>query len=330
MKPPPNLLRPLERIRRETGKSPLTNLAEAVLADLGHPHFKIAPEDTVEGDLTREALAEYRMAVQREAPFQDILGPVQQTELTGQRQKQRTGQFFTPWPLCQLMVKINLTGWAPGPAGEPGSGRFLWTVHEPALGCGGMLLAFCAEVLEAHGPEGLNWWSLSGVDVDREVAITAAAQLVMNLELQKVQLGELVIVHGNSLSLESFGFFLHLAYPGLPQELLTPFVQTPQGPAPVWLVRPPRPAAVEEPARPPARSRGRGSSTAAPPAETPETPREQLQVTLPPAAGAASSTPPAQAVSSTPPVPAGSRTPAPAASSTPEIRTVQLGLFNAA
>ncbi|HEU0079720.1 MAG TPA: N-6 DNA methylase [Longimicrobiaceae bacterium] len=266
MKLPPDLLRPLEEIRRVTGRSALANLAEAVLADLGHPHFTLPAEDTNEGLLTREALAAYRVAVTREAPFQDILGPVHQAQLTGQKQKQRTGQFFTPWPLARMMAKIHLTGWTPGPAGSPGSGRFLWTVNEPALGCGGMLLAFCAEVLAAHGPEGLNWWSCSGVDVDREVTLAAAAQFCMNMELHKLQLGELVIVHGNTLSCESFGFYLHLAYPGLPAQLLTPFVPTPQGHAPVWLVRPPTAAAGEP----------------APPAEAPGTPAQTDPAAKPP------------------------------------------------
>jgi hypothetical protein len=273
MKLPPNLLRPLEEFRRATGRSALTNLAEAVLADLGHPHFKLPAQDTDEGLLTREALAAYRAAVTREAPFQDILGPVHQTELTGQRQKQLTGQFFTPWSLAQMMAKMQLTGWTPGPAGPPGSGRFLWTVNEPALGCGGLLLAFCAEILEAHGPDGLNWWSCSGVDIDREVTIAAAAQFWMNMEVHQLQLGELVIAHGNTLSCECFGFYLHLYYPGLPLQLLTPFVPTPQGPAPIWLVRPPTGAAAEEPA---------------PPAEAPTVPAQTA-----PAAGPDPAEPPA-------------------------------------
>ncbi len=285
MKLPPDLLRPLEEIRRVTGRSSLTSLAEAVLADLGHPHFALPPEDTDEGRLTRAALAAYRAAVTREAPFQDILGPVHQAQLTGQKHKQRTGQFFTPWPLARMMAKFQLTGWTPGSAGPPGGERFLWRMNEPALGCGGMLLAFCAEVLEAHGPEGLNWWSCSGVDVDREVTLTAAAQVCMNMELHNLQLGELVIVHGNTLSCESFGFYLHLAYPGLPAQLLTPFVPTPQGHAPVWLVRPPTGAAEE-------------SSLPT------EAPGEQVQAAPTPAAG-------------------------PIAPGSPEIRTMQLRLFDA-
>lgn len=121
MNPPPDLLRPLEEIRRVTGRSALTNLAEAVLAELGHPHFTLPTEDTDEGLLTREALAAYRVAVTREAPFQDILEPVHQAQLTGLKHKQRTGQFFTPWPLAQMMAKVHLTGWTPGRWGHPGA-----------------------------------------------------------------------------------------------------------------------------------------------------------------------------------------------------------------
>jgi len=103
------------------------------------------------------------------------------------------GQFFTPWPICKLMAKLTL-------GDNPEVGRSLrerrrFTVQEPAVGGGAMLLAVASELREA-GFHPHQWW-FDATDVDRRCAQMAYIQLTLAGAPG-------VVRHGNSLTLDEW------------------------------------------------------------------------------------------------------------------------------
>ena len=101
------------------------------------------------------------------------------------------GQFFTPFPVCQMMAKMTLSKEdAEGIIAERGFVR----ASEPAVGSGAMVIALA----QAFNEAGINYQQhlhVTAVDVDLKCVHMAYAQLSL-LHVPTV------IVHGNSLSLE--------------------------------------------------------------------------------------------------------------------------------
>jgi hypothetical protein len=93
------------------------------------------------------------------------------------------GQFFTPWPICRMMAKMNLVD------AMPSSRRF--TVCEPAVGGGAMLLAVAVELKEA-GYNPWHWW-FEATDNDLRCFQMAYIQLSLAGAAG-------VVRHGNSLT----------------------------------------------------------------------------------------------------------------------------------
>lgn len=117
-----------------------------------------------------------------EADLHDFLGSV--FECSGISNHWH-GQFFTPWHLCQMMAKMTLADVVAG-IGDPGRPRF--TVCEPAVGGGAMLLAVHQEL--ALNP--WRWW-FDATDIDLRCFRMAYIQLTLAGAPG-------VVRHGNSLS----------------------------------------------------------------------------------------------------------------------------------
>lgn len=135
----------------------------------------------------------YEKAV-RDDPWNDILGSVYMA-VASRGTQGAFGQFFTPFPIAQFMA-MSLLG---EPTGHRHTLDTLITVLEPACGSGVMLLAFARAVIENVGPSALRAYSFTAVDLDCTVARIAAAQLLTCLCVTATTLGELVVLHGNSL-----------------------------------------------------------------------------------------------------------------------------------
>jgi hypothetical protein len=137
--------------------------------------------------LTRfsEALAILVSQMERE-PFTDLLGPAY-LEFGANRQ---TGEFYTPKTVCQLMARVIFL--------EPIPTTRITTLAEPACGSGGMILA----AAEACGhPAHLR---VTAVDVSP----VACDMCFINTSLWHIPTE---IIHGNSLSLEVWGYWKNLA-----------------------------------------------------------------------------------------------------------------------
>lgn len=171
---------------------------------VGFPMRDPEPAEDVAEEVRPVVLDYFRM-VAAAAPFFDVLGPVY-SEVSSRGRRSRTGQFFTPWELSLLMVQKNLGDWQPAP--NPDDARGLWTVLEPAAGAGAMILALLSTVLERHGPEALRLWDITAVDVDQVLARTCALQVMLTLASHNWAVGRIQVIHGNSLSLETFGVVL--------------------------------------------------------------------------------------------------------------------------
>ena len=135
----------------------------------------------------------YEKAV-RHDPWNDILGNVYMS-IASNGCREVFGQYFTPFPIAQFMA-LSLLG---DPPGSRQTADTLVTVLEPACGSGVMLLAFAQCVIERFGRAALRAYSFTAVDLDRTVARIAAAQLLTCLSVTESTLGELVVLHGNSL-----------------------------------------------------------------------------------------------------------------------------------
>lgn len=104
------------------------------------------------------------------------------------------GQYFTPYPLCQMMAKMTLTD--SGDIEAKIKERGFLTAQEPACGSGAMVIALAQEMYAAS----INYQQhlhVTAVDVDTKCVHMAYLQFSL-LHIPAI------IVHGNSLSLEEY------------------------------------------------------------------------------------------------------------------------------
>jgi hypothetical protein len=122
----------------------------------------------------------------------DVLGPVfHDLEL----HNKWTGQFFTPFGLCQMMA--SMTVGSDDSLADKIAERGFIRAHEPAAGSGAMVIAMANAMRDA----GYNYQTqmhVSAIDVDAKCAHMTYLQLSL-LHIPAV------IVHGNTLSLEVYG-----------------------------------------------------------------------------------------------------------------------------
>jgi hypothetical protein len=105
-----------------------------------------------------------------------------------------SGQYFSPYPICQMMAKMTLGDKADIETRI--SERGFVTAQEPAAGSGAMIIALAHEMREA----GINYQQhlhVTAVDVDPKCVHMSYLQFSL-LHIPAI------IVHGNSLSLEEF------------------------------------------------------------------------------------------------------------------------------
>lgn len=137
-------------------------------------------------------------------PFGDVLGEVYQS-LASRGHCGHMGQFFTPSAIAELMNRML----APFALPDSQPGRFL-RMCEPACGSGAQVLAFLRTVMEAKGGGALRHWSLTAIDLDHLCANICAAQVLANLCIGRLELGELVVYRGNALGrVEDLGVVVH-------------------------------------------------------------------------------------------------------------------------
>lgn len=188
-------------------------LVDDVLADFGVPKEAPAPDDVREW--LRSAAAVYADLVAR-FPFVDVLGHVYQS-IGSRGHRGALGQFFTP-PSVSALIGSMLAGGADLPA----DGRLL-RACEPACGSGALLLAFMQAQMDARGPSALRSWSISAIDLDVLCARMCAAQVLANLLLQRIELGELVVYRGNALGPRSgLSVVIHTTVADLTPDVVLP------------------------------------------------------------------------------------------------------------
>ena len=168
-------------------------LLDDVLADLTGQRKPDPPPVEAISSL-RDLAGEYARCVAEHPPFEDLLGPVFM-EVAHRGDQQARGQFFTPPGIARLTAEmLNVEYSGPHPDGR------LWQVYEPASGAGGMLLAFIQVQIERFTPESLRHWSYTAIDLDTRCAQMTAAQLLANVLIHQIPMGEVVVYQGNALA----------------------------------------------------------------------------------------------------------------------------------
>jgi hypothetical protein len=135
-------------------------------------------------------LAELTLAMDQEPS--DVLG---RTFHDLELHNKWSGQFFSPYPICQMMAKMTL-GDEEDVRARIAERGFV-TAQEPACGSGAMVIALAHEMHDL----GINYQQhlhVTAVDVDPKCVHMAYVQFAL-LHIPAI------IVHGNTLSLEEFG-----------------------------------------------------------------------------------------------------------------------------
>lgn len=126
-----------------------------------------------QGEEFGRMLVMYMKAVE-EHPFRDILGEL---FMRLDVNSVRSGQFMTPWPIAEMMAKVQF---------DPDAFKRLVeekgevTVCDPAVGSGVMLLAFAKIVNDTFGRWGTERLRLYGQDIDLRCVNMCRIQLRMN------------------------------------------------------------------------------------------------------------------------------------------------------
>lgn len=162
------------------------------------------------------ALHVYEDLVSREEPWTDILGPVYM-DLGSRWGKQTLGQFFTPQSIATMMSMMSVFGMEEAPDNK------VIRACDPACGSGVMMLSLAQAVLKQGGPEALKRHSFTGVDLDPICARTMALQFMANCAIHQIEVGELVVLHGNSLlPWENMDVVVHATSPSFPRNEAAP------------------------------------------------------------------------------------------------------------
>lgn len=127
----------------------------------------------------------------------DVLGDVfHELELHNDKK----GQFFTPYPLCQMMAKMIIGENSKDIVAEKG---FI-SVSEPACGTGAMVIAAAQELLN----QGVNYQQnlhVTAVDLDPTCVHAAFVQFSL-LHIPAT------VIHGNTISLEEYSHWFTPAH----------------------------------------------------------------------------------------------------------------------
>ena len=165
-------------------------MLEDVLADLTGGRKPNPPPEAVIGEL-RELGRLYAQCVIEAPPFTDVLGSLY-LSLASHGAKKQLGQYFTPPSVAEIVAQLKGLPTKPNPNGG------LWSILEPAVGSGAMLLA-PARILHRVDPDALQWWSFRGIDKDRFCSLMCAIQLAANAFVHQCAIGEIAVYCGNAL-----------------------------------------------------------------------------------------------------------------------------------
>lgn len=167
-------------------------------------------------ETTQEFLQLYAKAVETLPAFDDVLGPLYM-DLASVGGKQILGQYFTPQTVADMMAQMGACATSPADASQ------LVTVCDPAAGSGVMLLSFLRHIEQAFGATALANISVTAVDLDAYCASVCALQLLTNISVRGLLLGELLVVHGNSLFPEElWDTVVHATHPNLNLQDVSP------------------------------------------------------------------------------------------------------------
>ena len=161
-----------------------------ILALWGLPKWQTVPDDAE--PVIAKAIETYADIVRAQEPFDDVLGPLYM-ELASRGGRSALGQFFTPFHISSMMAQMTIGDVPPDDNGS------LYRVCDPACGSGVMLLAFAQQALRQWGKAALLRLSLTGCDLDPFCARMLAVQAIANCNLHELQLGEVLVLCGNSL-----------------------------------------------------------------------------------------------------------------------------------
>lgn len=171
-------------------------------------------------DWLRDVSGLYARAVERR-PFDDLLGEVYQS-LSSRGHRGHLGQFFTPGPVCTMMNMMLNVGAGPVPIPDAEDGR-LMRMMEPACGSGAQVLAFMRTVVDTRGQGALKRWSITAIDLDHLCANMCATQVLANLCMGQIELGELLVYRGDALDdIEKLDVVVHTTTRDLTPDLVLP------------------------------------------------------------------------------------------------------------
>ena len=154
------------------------------------------PWSTQEHDVLFELSALYAAEVKNN-PFRDVLGDVYQ-ELSSHYKAKGLGQYFTPWPVAQMMsmfAQPDMSKFEEGPI----------SLHEPTCGSGVMVLAFL-DRLHQHDPTALERVELCLIDADIVCCKMVTVQILANMLINNLSIKSFEVLHGNALTLEVASF----------------------------------------------------------------------------------------------------------------------------
>lgn len=153
-------------------------------------HGPIDPQ-SLKSPTTAALFLLYGAAVMHSAPFTDVLGDLH-AELLARRGGDGLGQYFTPPDLADLTADLGIDF-------AVRHGDEMLTIHEPACGAGGLLLALFRDKQERPGLRPEDRMILA-VDIDPLCCAMTALQFCMNALVHQRPIGELIVRCGNTLT----------------------------------------------------------------------------------------------------------------------------------
>jgi hypothetical protein len=188
-------------------------LLVANLARFSVPLAETVPDDAA--PLVEDLVNAFHELVGDHPPFTDLLGPVYM-ELAAHGSKSILGQYFSPQTISAFMGEVLVAD------NDPPKDRLI-TACDPTAGSGVMMLSWCQTMLRHHGKNALRDCSVTCVDIDLYCAYMCAVQFLMAVHTHGLTLGEILVVHGNSLlPADIYRVVVHATRADLPHELIAP------------------------------------------------------------------------------------------------------------
>lgn len=132
----------------------------------------------------------FMQAIKNSEPFSDLIGDLYDMQLRGNK----LGQFLTPHDVADALAQFNII------TKEQPEAFKVYSVSEPCVGAGGLILGFIRNYYQAYGKGATKNLDVHINDLDIHMVKMATVQIVLNSIIHRIPIHRLTATHANVIT----------------------------------------------------------------------------------------------------------------------------------